>query len=153
MVEESIDITSLNEMIIFATYVTNDGVIHSVFIDIIPLDEKGATGQNIYDKFKRTFANNRFNIKHICSACVDGAAAMIDYDSEYGVQQIKDIYKQFKDFFGSSEIQVIDERKLAKEYLNEILKGVNVKQVCEFAVEDELFNQLEIAGLKEDFLA
>jgi hypothetical protein len=44
MVDESTDITSLNEMKIFARYVTNDGVIHSVIIDIIPLDEKGATG-------------------------------------------------------------------------------------------------------------
>ncbi|KAA6376586.1 MAG: hypothetical protein EZS28_027887 [Streblomastix strix] len=77
MVDESTDITSLNEMIIFARYVTNDGVIHSVFIDIIPKDEKGATGQNIYDTFKKAFVNNCLNIKHICSACVDGAAAMI----------------------------------------------------------------------------
>ena len=77
MVDETTDITTLQQYITFVQYINARGVQSTAFLDICKVDARGATAANLFRLWNEVANDYGLDVnKHVAIAC-DGAAAMI----------------------------------------------------------------------------
>ena len=77
IIDETTDIATLQQYITFVQYVNTNGCQSTAFLDIHPIDARGATAANLFRLRNEVAADYDLDVsKHVAIAC-DGAAAMI----------------------------------------------------------------------------
>ncbi|KAA6382881.1 MAG: hypothetical protein EZS28_021593 [Streblomastix strix] len=76
-IDESTDISSLNQFATFIRFIDKDNKLKPAFLDIRPLSSKGATAENFLSTFYEMCQDHGLNLKNFMGICVDGASNMI----------------------------------------------------------------------------
>ncbi|KAA6359466.1 MAG: hypothetical protein EZS28_045007 [Streblomastix strix] len=76
-IDESADISSLNQLSTLIKCIGPDKQIHSSFLDMRPLSSLGATADNIFATFVEMGKDQDSNLNNLIGICVDGASNMI----------------------------------------------------------------------------
>ncbi|KAA6386776.1 MAG: hypothetical protein EZS28_017695 [Streblomastix strix] len=76
-IDESTDISSLNQFATFITFINKDNKLKTAFLDIRPLSSKGARAENHLSTFYEMSQYHRLDLKNLMGICVDGASNMI----------------------------------------------------------------------------